>query len=278
VYGSGVRCQIVCFTWRVGWSSFAISKAQARIACSEAQCPQRRASGRYYRSTDCVAAARDRHHRWILDSSNVATKGGITASRRETSDPFHAGFFDVSALPTVSDQGRDVVSLPSLVDTVGTRICPTNQLQMPPVLSAAIADARKQRVASMRRTDQARCSLVPDNSQNKRCRPASRSSLPQSLEPRRHVLAPATAPRSWIPICSTSLVSWGLSRLGRRGVDDVPSPRGNIVTIIANTTWDLPLVKSIPRDADLKRPAYFRTGIRFIHYALICAVDLEIKS
>lgn len=143
------ECQIVCFTWRVGWGTFAISKAQARIPCSEAQCPQRRASGRYHRSTDCVAAARDRHHRWVLDSSNVA-KGGITASRRETSNPFHAGFFAVSALPTVSDHGRDVVGLPSLVDMVGKRVCPTNQLQMPPALRLRMPGATSSKHATYR--------------------------------------------------------------------------------------------------------------------------------
>jgi len=69
--------------------SVAISKAQARIPCSEAQCPQRRASGRYHRSTDCVGSERSPPS---LDPRRLGklplAKNGVTASRRETSDPF----------------------------------------------------------------------------------------------------------------------------------------------------------------------------------------------
>jgi len=137
------------------------------------------------------------------------------------------------------------------------RVCPTNRVQ-----SAAIADAELQRVRSLPHTDplhrKAGCSLVPDNSQNKRCRPASRSSLPSILgAPRRHVLAPVAAPRRRIAICSAFLVSWGLRNLGDASTTSL-SQRGDSVTIIANSTWNLLLVKPVPRDIDGKRLACCR--------------------
>ena len=113
-----------------------------------------------------------------------------------------------------------VVGLPQ-VNTVGVRVCPTTQTP-----GAAIADARSNKYEASRKH-----ATYKSNSHARWSQITVRTSVAGPLPvrqllilgaPRRHVLAPAAAPRSWIPICSTSLVSWGLSRFGRRRIDDVP--------------------------------------------------------
>jgi hypothetical protein len=90
-------------------------------------------------------------------------------------------------------------------------------------------------------TSQAGCPLVHDNSQNKRCRPATRSSnlinpwTPLGAMCSRRRTSRATGLLS--ADCSVFLDSWGLQNLGRgvQGVDNVPITGRVIVTIIANS-------------------------------------------
>ena len=81
VYGSAVKCQIVCSTWRVGWCSTAISKSTSTDPLLGGAVFPGRTSGRSCksRSTDCVAAARDRHRRWILVGTSRKAASLLTA-------------------------------------------------------------------------------------------------------------------------------------------------------------------------------------------------------
>jgi hypothetical protein len=185
-------------------------------------------------------------------------RNGVTASRRETSDQGDP-FFPCGLLRRFCTSDR-LRPWPRCRRFTVSRHGWDAGLPDEPSSSAAIADAGGN-------TDQARCSLVPDNSQNKRCRPASRSSLHQSLEPRRHVLAPAPAPPSWILICSTSLVSWGFRDFGDAASTTSLSSRGNIMTIIANVDEGSLTGQAHTKRYRLKTPCVFpKAGIRSIQF------------
>lgn len=145
--------------------------------------------------------------------------------------PFHApfrGFLDVSAVPTVSDHGR-------LICRFGGRLAPLRRGSARSIDSRCCdcgspeATRRKHATYYCRYQDSlhlklaARWPAITVRTSVAGPLPVRHFVNPwRQRAPGRHVLAPAAAPRSWIPICSASLVSWGHSRLWRRGVDDVP--------------------------------------------------------